>query len=247
MDSLGLMFDRSAHVYDLLYGAMKDYEDEAQALTSLIRARNPSARSLLDVACGTGEHLRVLRSSFENLAGVDMEPGMLEIARAKVPDASISEGDMRVFDLDRTFDAVTCLFSSVGYMATTDDLDAAIGRMAAHLAPAGVLVVDGWIRPEAWWDGVNMHALAASERDIAAARVGRTWREGDHTTLQFRYLIATADGFDEQEETHVMTLFTDEQYRRAFERAGLSPEIVLSPMGEDRDRYVAVAPKGDAS
>ena len=37
-----------------------------------------------------------------------------------------------------------------------------------------------------------------------------------------------------------MTLFADGDYRAAFARAGLEPEVVAGPMGPDRDRYVAV-------
>ena len=234
------MFDRSAHVYDLLY-AFKDYEAEARDLVALIRERSPAATSLLDVACGTGRHLDLLRAAFPDLAGVDLQPEMLAVARERLPGVELAQADMRTFDLGRRFDVVTCLFSSVAYGETEADLDAAVGRMAAHLAPGGVVVLDGWVRPDAWWPGVSVHALAELDDDTAAARVTRSWREDDRTFLQMRYLIATAAGFEEAEELHVMTLFTDEQYRSAFETAGLRPDVVASPM-EGRDRYVAVAP-----
>lgn len=234
------MFDRSAHVYDLLYGGMKGYAAEAEDVAALVLARNPAARTLLDVACGTGEHLSSLAADFDEVAGVDVEPGMLAVARTKLPGIRLETGDMRTFDLGRTFDAVVCLFSSVGYMASTDELDAAIGRMAAHLAPGGVVIVDGWIRPDAWHPGVNVHALSATGEGVAAARVARTRRDGARTTLDFRYQVATAEGFEAFDETHVMTLFTDGAYRAAFDRAGLAPDAVEGPMGPDRDRYVAV-------
>lgn len=235
------MFERSAHVYDLLY-AFKDYETESRDLVSLIRERNPRAASLLDVACGTGKHLALLRSAFPDVAGVDMDAGLLTIARERLPDVTFTRADMRTFDLGRTFDAVTCLFSSVGYLRSDEELELAIGRMAAHLAPGGVLVVDGWVRPEAWWPGVNVNASAETADGVAAARVARTWREGDRTVLDMRYLIATAeDGFEQEQEIHELTLFSDEAYRAAFATASLTPEVVPSPM-LDRDRYVAVAP-----
>jgi SAM-dependent methyltransferase len=234
------MFSSSAHVYDLLYG-FKDYEGEVGELHTLIQARNASARSLLDVACGTGHHLELLRNAFPDVAGVDLDPGLLAVARARLPGVTLVEADMRTFDLGRTFDVVTCLFSSVGYLADAGELAAAMGRMAAHLAPGGVLVVDGWVKPDAWLPGVNVHALGASDDAIAAARVSRTWREGDRSHLDMRYLVATADGFEEANELHALTLFTDEQYREAFRAAGLEPELMPSPMGPDRDRYVATA------
>jgi len=233
------MFDRSAHLYDLIYG-FKDYGQEAADLVALLRARNPDASSLLDVACGTGEHLRLLRPAFAHVEGVDVEPDMLGVARAKLPEVVFTEGDMRTFDLGRTFDVVTCLFSSVGYMADVAELQAAVARMAAHLAAGGVLVIDGWIRPDAWLPSGNVMAQAATDDDTAVARVVRSRRTGDRTHLEMRYLVATRDGFDTIEETHVLTLFDDEDYRSAFEAAGLEPEVLPGPMGPDRDRYVAV-------
>ena len=233
------MFERSAHVYDLLY-SFKDYEAEVRDLVSLIRARNPGAGSLLDVACGTGKHLEPLRADFSDVAGIDLNAELLAIAQARLPDVPFTEADMRTFDLGRTFDAVTCLFSSVGYLRDEADLAEAVTRMAAHLGPGGVLIVDGWVRREAWWPGTNVQALAETADGVAAARVARTWREGDRSVLDMRYLIATADnGFEQEQERHELTLFSDEAYRAAFEAASLEPEVVASPM-QDRDRYVAV-------
>jgi dTDP-3-amino-3,4,6-trideoxy-alpha-D-glucopyranose N,N-dimethyltransferase len=235
------VFDRSARVYDLLY-SFKDYEAESRDLAALIRERNPDARSLLDVACGTGKHLELLRASFPDVAGVDLDEGLLAVARERLPDVPLTMTDMRTVDLGGTFDAVTCLFSSVGYLRDGGELASAIGRMAAHLAPGGVLVVDGWVRPDAWWPGTHVQALAETADGMAAARVARTWREGDRSVLDMRYLIATADvGFAQERERHELTLFTDAEYRRAFEAASLEPEVVPSPM-EDRDRYTAIAP-----
>jgi len=234
------VFDHSARVYDLLY-SFKDYEAEALDLTTLIRERNPGAASLLDVACGTGKHLELLRATFPDVAGVDLDDGLLAVAHERLPDVPLTRGDMRAFDLGRTFDAVTCLFSSVGYLRDDEELAAAIGRMAAHLSPGGVLVVDGWIRPDAWWPGTNVQGLAETSDGVAAARVARTWRDGDRTILDMRYLIATAeDGFEQQQEVHELTLFSDEAYRAAFDAASLTPDVIASPM-PDRDRYIAVA------
>ena len=140
------MFDRTAHLYDLLY-SFKDYDAESATLVELIRSRHADATSLLDVACGTGRHLELLRASFPDVAGVDIEPGLLEVARTRLPGVPFTNADMRTFDLGRTFDAVTCLFSSIGYLADLDELSTAVRRMAAHLAPGGVSSSTGGSSP----------------------------------------------------------------------------------------------------
>jgi SAM-dependent methyltransferase len=236
------MFRTTAHVYDLLYEAAgKDYGAESSVVHDLIQQRCPGARRLLDVACGTAGHLRHLRP-FYDVTGVDLDPGMLALARTHLPDVTFLEADMRTLALDATFDAVICLFSSIGYLSSTDELAAAVSAMAAHLLPGGVLIVDGWVRPDAWIDGGKTEVLTApAGGPVQVVRMTRSRRQGDRTSLEMHHLIATGDGIDHVVDTHELTLFTPDDYDAAFRAAGLSVDIVASPM-PGRDRYVAVSP-----
>lgn len=234
------MFRNTAHVYDLIYeGAGKDYAAEAATLQKLIRTRHPTARALLDVACGTGGHLVHLGQWFD-VTGIDIDAAMLAEARRKAPDVPLIRADMRTFALHRRFDAIVCLFSSIGYMASTDDLYAAVSRLAAHLAPGGVLVVDGWIRPDSWIEPGTVHAEATHREGVAVARVGRSRRDGRKTYLEMHHLVGTLAGVDYVVDHHELTLFEPHEYEDAFAAAGLAVDVVASPM-QGRDRYVAVA------
>lgn len=235
-------FASTAQVYDLLYEAAgKDYAAESASLHELIQSRNPGASSLLDVACGTGAHLAHLRAHYD-VVGVDLEPAMLARARQRMPDVTLVQADMVELDLDRRFDAITCLFSAIGYLRSAAALDRTIAGLSEHLEPGGVIVIDGWIRPDAWRDPGTVHALAGLDDGVAAARVARTHRDGAVTTLEMHHLLATLTGVDHIVETHQLTLFTDDEYRSAFERAGLAVDVVDSPH-RDRDRYVGVLPR----
>jgi SAM-dependent methyltransferase len=232
------MFHGSAHVYDLIYEAIgKDYATESSQIRLLIEQRDPEARTLLDVACGTGGHLRHLQEAFE-VTGVDLDPEMLVQARRLLPDMRLFEGDMRNLDLGETFDAVVCLFSSVGYLEGTDDLDLAISSMACHLNAGGILIVDGWVRPDAWIDRGHISIdVATADPSVKVARVVRSERTGERTVLEMHYLIATPDRVDHVVEHHRLTLFEPQAYESAFAKAGLEVEVVESPM-PGRDRYV---------
>ena len=81
------MFAESAAVYDLLYSSIKNYAAEAEQIAALLRAVNPRCRTILDVACGTGEHARLLVENFGFEAdGSDLDPDLIGIARSKHPD-----------------------------------------------------------------------------------------------------------------------------------------------------------------
>jgi len=49
--------------------------------------RSPATATLLEVGCGTGNYLAALEPHFERLAGLDLEPAMLERAAAKLEPA----------------------------------------------------------------------------------------------------------------------------------------------------------------
>src|SRR5689334_7488828 len=136
------MFTESASFYDAIY-AFKDYDAEAVKIAAAIRARAPGARTLLDVACGTGMHARRLAGQHGFVVdGVDRDPVMVRLAQAAHPAGRFVEGDMTAFDLGRRYDAVTCLFGSIGYLRTIDRVRLALACFRRHLASGGVMVVE---------------------------------------------------------------------------------------------------------
>ena len=213
------MFSHSADIYDAVY-SFKDYAAEAERLHALIEERAPGASSLLDVACGTGKHLERLRAWYE-VSGVDLDPQLLEFAQARLGDVPLSAADMASFELNRRFDVVTCLFSSIGYVGTPERLNRSIAAMAAHLSPGGVMIVEPWLSPDAWV--VNRpDLLAVDEPDLKIARMTISSREGRLAVMNFTYLVGTPEGIQEFSERHEAALFTDREYRLAFESAGLT-------------------------
>jgi SAM-dependent methyltransferase len=217
------LFSRSADIYDAVY-SFKDYVAEAERIHTLIEERTPGAATLLDVACGTGKHLAQLARWYE-VQGLDLNEDFVAIARDRLGDrAHIHLADMTSFDLGRVFDAVTCLFSSIAYVLTEQRLDAALAAMARHLEPGGTLVLEPWITPENWMVG-RPHLLTVDEPELKIARATAAGREGDVSILEFDYLVATPEGTRHFTERHEAALFTEAQYRQAFERAGLSVEL----------------------
>jgi SAM-dependent methyltransferase len=217
------VFDRSQRLYDLVY-SFKDYPAEARRLVALIEERRPEARSLLDVACGTGKHLAELRARFPDAWGLDLDEGLLAVARERLPELAFHHGDMTSFDLGRRFDAVTCLFSAIGYAVTEDRLRAAIAAMASHLEPGGVLLVEPWLEPEVWKPG-HLHLLTVDEPDVKIARATIAGLEGTVSIMDFHYLVLTSDGVERFAEHHEAGLFTRAQMTEAFEAAGLAVEL----------------------
>jgi len=234
------MYGQSARIYDLLYvgTGIKDYPAEAALLNQIITGACPHARTLLDVACGTGEHLSQLRQWYE-VEGADISPAMLDVARKRLPGVSLHLADMRRLDLGRQFDAVTCLFSSIGYITDPSELTSTVERLAAHVGPGGVLILDGWVRPDMWRDEFRGDPDIASDHETMVVRLSFSRRAGRITELEMHHLVRTESGIDYFVETHRLALTPTEEYLAAVENAGLKARVVRDFM-PSRDRIVGV-------
>jgi SAM-dependent methyltransferase len=231
---------RLAEIYDMVYtvGRHKDYVAEVAALVELIRKQHPEADSILDVACGTGEHLRHLRERFGHVEGLELSEPMRAKATAKVPQVVVHAGDMRDFALGRTFDVVVCLFSAIGYARSVAELRAATRAMTAHLAPGGLLIIDPWFHPDGWQGGNLDHTVAIADgRKIL--RLAYSSRIGQHSHVTYHYLVGDGRGVEYFTDLHEMTLFTAEEYADAIRAAGCERVEFIDGWAEGRARILA--------
>jgi SAM-dependent methyltransferase len=218
----------AAKVYDAAYADRgKDYHGEARVVVEQIRARYPHARTLLDVACGTGQHLGPFTDLLGHCEGLEVSPQMLATARANHPDKVLHQGDMRCFELGRTFDAVTCLFASIGYVESEAELGQALECFARHVAPGGVVAVEPWWFPDRVLDTyVSANLVEVEGQSIA--RIVHSVTDNGASRMEIHYVVADPrePALRHVTEMHRVMLFTQEQYEDAFERAGLKPEYV---------------------
>jgi SAM-dependent methyltransferase len=222
--------------YDELH-AFKDYAAEADYLVEVIRRHHAAARSLLDVACGTGRHLEHLRYRFE-VEGLDVNPRFLDIAQRRLPGVTLHVGDMTQFDLDRTFDVVTLLFGSITFAGTVQGMERSIEALARHVEPGGLLLVEPLWEPDAHREG-ELKLNVVDKPDLKIAWMYTSERVGDIARWENNFLVGTRDGVDAFVEVHEVGLFTDAQYRQAFASVGLAMIEWAAEGPRGRGLYIA--------
>ena len=136
--------------------------------------------SVLELGCGTGRKLVPIASDGHPCTGLELSPDMLAEARSKADARALEvewvRGDMRDFDLGRTFDLVFIAGNSLLHLHETDDLLSCLRSVRGHLAPGARFVFDVFnpsVRMLADADGVRRtrDALSFVDPDRGDVRV----------------------------------------------------------------------------
>jgi SAM-dependent methyltransferase len=166
-------WDESAGYYDSFYA---DRHDDVRFWSALAER---TAGPVLEIGCGTGRVALEIARAGKDVFGVDQSDAMLNVFRRKLsaePDVerrvSLTKGDMRTFQLGRTFPLVLIPFRPLQHMLTLEDQIAAFENARRHLEPDGLLGFDvffpipavldqpiGVERPEREWTDANRHTV----------------------------------------------------------------------------------------
>lgn len=136
MSSNALYTDLSSY-YDLMCTDI-DYQAQSHSVRRLHQLFGNDGRRHLDLACGTGPHVRHFLDFGYLSAGLDINQPMLDLAQQRCPEARFSCQDMASFQVDEPQDLITCFLYSLHYNAGLEPLAACLGRVHDALADNGV-------------------------------------------------------------------------------------------------------------
>lgn len=233
------MYKEFADIYDLIY-SFKDYKKEVKKIKKLIKKyKSTDGSELLDVACGTGEHLKYLKDSFI-CTGVDINEGILNVAKKKVKGVIFKQADMVNFDLNNKFDVIISLFSSIGYVKTYDNLEKTIVNFANHLKQGGVLIIEPWFTKSNYWVG-HPGMTTYDGEDIKIARLNSSKIEDDLSVMDMHYLIVEKNKDVKYfVDKHELGLFDTDKTLELLKKAGLKVEFLKDGFMKERGLYIGV-------
>jgi len=125
------MFDAIAPRYDLVNRTMTAGLDQRWRRQSLRALGLPAGSVVLDLACGTGDFLRLLSESGHRSVGIDLSWGMLTANRAGRPLAQADGASLPV--AGGAVDGVTCGYA----LRNFTDLAAVFGELGRIVRPGG--------------------------------------------------------------------------------------------------------------
>lgn len=143
MSTDAALFDRFARFYDEDY---RHYDDDVAAILHLAQEMDGP---VLELGCGTGRLLVPLAAMGLPVTGVDISPALLAKARAKLEtipsrdQVTLVEADLRTLALpQQEFAFAFCTSNTLMHLADATDQLAVLERVAIHLRPGGLLMID---------------------------------------------------------------------------------------------------------
>jgi ubiquinone/menaquinone biosynthesis C-methylase UbiE len=179
------LYNQLSKYIDASYRRTKNYQQEVD----FIRRRVGNARGILiDVACGSGGHAELLSESGFEVYAVDLNDGMLRLLKKNLPKATVFKQDMRQLHLPVKADVLICMYNSINYNYSYDELTNTFQRFYDHLKPGGVLIFDTAFMKHTWKPGpFSVETMTTPEFEVA--RVNKSYKKGSFGIVEIVFVV----------------------------------------------------------
>ncbi|MDZ7680400.1 MAG: class I SAM-dependent methyltransferase [Fodinibius sp.] len=139
-------YSKLADIYDAVMADV-NYELWADFIDAIMLEHHPNPETILELACGTGS-VALFLDELEcyDVMGTDKSPQMIEKARQKnrsmFCNVEFAEMDFLDIPLNRTFDVVFCVFDSINYMHSKEEIHTFLDETKKLLDDQSLLIFD---------------------------------------------------------------------------------------------------------
>ncbi|GGQ31978.1 MULTISPECIES: class I SAM-dependent DNA methyltransferase [Shewanella] len=231
MSTNALYTDLSGY-YDLMCCDI-NYQQQSNSVARLHQILGNNGKQHLDLACGTGPHVRHFIDLGFQSSGLDINQPMLDIAMRRCPEAQFSLQNMTEFYVEEKLDLITCFLYSIHYSQGTEALKACIASVHKALNSGGLFCFNSVDKHK-----INNNALVRHNADFEDSRF--TFESGWHysgagemQTLNLSIAKTQFDATQLWQDSHAMvaTSFTELQ-------ALLAPYFDVQIFEHDYDRII---------
>ena len=191
---------------------------------------------LLDLGCGTGEHLSHLVKSDFICTGIDSSDDMIHIARTRFPEKiEFVRADMRDIKYNEEFDIVISLFGSMNYLIEDTDIDRVFRNIHSALKKKSVALLEIWNSYPVSLIGkkpvskvsVTRYSGTTIERERGFSLMDN---EAKKTIVEvnYRYVLKKNRAKNIFTDKHIMRPFTPEEINRFIANNGFKIKAIYS-------------------
>jgi len=205
-----------APYYDKVY-AGKAYFKESRFVRDLLQSQG--AKTVLDVGCGTGNHIQRLKRYGFDCFGTDINYEMLAVAQPKVR-VPLVQADMKALPFRGEFDAVICMYATFNHNTTYEDARTTLNCFRDQIDTGGVVLIDLHNPSDS---GIRLDKRGDVERDVS-------WEFNEKTRIE-RSRVKFRVGDQTIEDEHTMRIYTIEEMREMLNDCGFGEVIVYEGYG----------------
>ena len=214
------LYEKFAYDYDE-FGTIDQYlGDEKEFFEKIFK--NYNVNSILDCACGTGQHLHMFAEMGFSVTGSDYSKSMLKVARKNLKkygkEIPLYQCDFRYLERQHSnkFDAVVCLTTALPHLHTDEDLITALKSMKNRLNENGVIILT---------QGTTHHTLKLPSIQVIVnrhdfSRIFVTDYDNKFQTIHVLDLFHSENRLENNQYDIVYRLLLDDDYRQLLVNAG---------------------------
>ena len=164
---------------------------------------------------------------------------MLKVARKNIRGMGFLKGDMMDFNINKEFDVITCLFSTIAYAKNYRNLKKVLKNFSSHMKKGGVLIIEPWFDKSNFVEG-HAHMTTYDGDGIKIARVGFSKIRGDTSIIYNEYLIVEENkGIKHLKDNYEEPLFERKKFLELMRESGLKPVFRRKGLSE-RGLYIGI-------
>ncbi|OLS41621.1 class I SAM-dependent methyltransferase [Bacillus sp. MRMR6] len=247
-----MSYQQFAYLYDEL---MQDapYSEWVRLVKDKQKKYNIEGKSLLDLACGTGElSVRLAKEGF-SVTGIDLSSDMLAVAQAKAEAAGVTipfyEQNMAELEGLDSFDVIGIFCDSLNYLPSAEEVIHTFSKVFQHLKAGGLFIFDVHSIYKINQVFINQTYAAADDHlsYIWNSFSGEQPNSVEHE-LSFFVLDEQSNKYDRVDELHYQRTYSVQQYTKwlaeaDFELLEVSADFKDSEPQGDSERIFFITRK----
>ncbi|MGV8843541.1 MAG: class I SAM-dependent DNA methyltransferase [Pseudomonas sp.] len=201
--SVNALYTDLSDYYDLMCTGI-DYQAQSHCIQRVQQIFGNGGTRHLDLACGTGPHVRYFIDAGYKSSGLDINQPMLDKAAIRCPEACFSLQDMCSFTVSEPVDLITCFLYSIHYSAGIERLKECISSVHGALEANGLFCFNVVDKNEIDNSLFAMHTVRDEDSLLTFNSGWNYCGDGEKQSLKLSIEKSTADETQVWHDEHPM-------------------------------------------